>query len=341
MNSTTIKLFGLIQIVFAILIFIVLGDTSPMDFLDETKYVVGIYDDSEEGGNSTIKKLERNTFEVSVGKAYDHGFAGVYFQNSDKSFFSTDQKEVLNIDLSADVEAEVYLGFEKYAAGESSRPFRCIQPIKVGPGSTSSKIQLSNFVTPQWWLSANPNASKDIALKDGIISFNVEVTGLPNNEEKVVLGIEGVILSKNENQFKDLIAGALFFIGVILVAYSTKLTKPGKKAPNDENATNHENPIIYYINSNYSSRSLTVNSTSEHFKLSVDYINDRVKKETDLTFKDYVNQLRIEKAKTLLKETDEKAFEISRLCGFNSSASFSQTFKALVGITPNDFRKRK
>lgn len=341
MNTLTLKIFGLIQVVFAFVIYLALGDSDPIDLLDKVSFRQGIYDDSAEGGNSTIKELGDNSYEIAVGKAYEHSFAGVYFQKSDKSFFAIENKEVLNIELSADVKAHVFIGFEKFRTGGAPRPFRYSESLQVGPGKTSTKIELKNFVTPDWWLSDNADAIKDENLDKRLISFNVEVTGLPNNDEKVNLNIEGISLSKHENEFRILIAGGLFFIGMLLFVYPKKSNKKGKEKGPEEEGQKHDNPIIYYINSNFTSRSLTINSTSEHFKLSTDYINDRVNTEMGMSFKDYVNQLRVDKAKKLLKETEEKAFEVSRLCGFNSSASFSQTFKAVTGMTPNDFRKQK
>ena len=66
-----------------------------------------------------------------------------------------------------------------------------------------------------------------------------------------------------------------------------------------------------------------------------------MKTETGLGYKEYVNQKRVDKAKELLRSSEDKAFEIAQLCGFNSSAGFSQTFKAISGVTPNEYRNSK
>jgi len=339
MNNTTLKLFGIIQVVFAALILFLLNDSSPINLTDEKKFVVGIYDDASEGGNSTIKQFDKNTFEASIGSAYEHAFAGIYFQKTDRSFFTLEKKETLNLDISSDVDAEIHVGFEKFQSGAGSRPFRYNEIVQVGPNHSSISLPIENFKTPIWWMEENPNASTEEELDSDIISLNIEVKNVSNND-KVKLKIEELSLSKAENEFRYPIAGGLFLIGMILIAYDKKKGLSSENSVPKEEAMKHENPIIYYINSNFTSRSLTINSTSEHFKLSVEYINERVKTETGMQFKDYLNQLRVEKSKKLLKETEEKAFEIAQLCGFNSSASFSQTFKLLTGLTPNEFRKK-
>ena len=99
-----------------------------------------------------------------------------------------------------------------------------------------------------------------------------------------------------------------------------------------------ENPIVYYVNSNLYSRSLSIDSVSEHFKLSTDYISQRMKTETGLDYKEYVNNKRVEKAKELLKLSDDKVSDIAKLCGFKSSLEFSETFKSLTGTIPNEYR---
>ena len=57
-----------------------------------------------------------------------------------------------------------------------------------------------------------------------------------------------------------------------------------------------------------------------------------------MTFKTYLNQIRIESAKTLLKTTSLKSYEISEKIGFDDSSYFNELFKKIVGMTPNEFR---
>lgn len=60
------------------------------------------------------------------------------------------------------------------------------------------------------------------------------------------------------------------------------------------------------------------------------------------SFPDYINQLRIEKAKELLTRPDYARFKISCIaheCGFNSLSSFNAAFKKFTGRTPSGFRE--
>ena len=54
---------------------------------------------------------------------------------------------------------------------------------------------------------------------------------------------------------------------------------------------------------------------------------------------EYLLRIRMERAKTLLRETDIKIIEIAFMCGYGTSQYFSNTFKQSTGTTPSDYRK--
>ncbi|MBW4550417.1 MAG: AraC family transcriptional regulator [Aphanocapsa sp. GSE-SYN-MK-11-07L] len=52
----------------------------------------------------------------------------------------------------------------------------------------------------------------------------------------------------------------------------------------------------------------------------------------------YLLQQRVERAKQLLKQTDQPIIDIAFLCGFNSHSHLSKQFRQLTGMTPTAFR---
>lgn len=52
----------------------------------------------------------------------------------------------------------------------------------------------------------------------------------------------------------------------------------------------------------------------------------------------YLLQQRIERAKQLLKQTDQAIMEIALQCGFNNHSHLSQQFRRLTGMTPKSYR---
>ncbi len=54
---------------------------------------------------------------------------------------------------------------------------------------------------------------------------------------------------------------------------------------------------------------------------------------------EYLIHIRIERAKTLLRETDIKIIDIAFKCGYGSSQYFANTFRQAIGATPSEYRK--
>jgi AraC-like DNA-binding protein len=54
----------------------------------------------------------------------------------------------------------------------------------------------------------------------------------------------------------------------------------------------------------------------------------------------YLRQIRLQKARAMLRESNRQISEISSLCGFNDSSFFIKCFKGAYEITPNMFRAR-
>ena len=69
-------------------------------------------------------------------------------------------------------------------------------------------------------------------------------------------------------------------------------------------------------------------------------ISATIKKKSDLTFKEYLNSIRIAEAKRLLKSSDRNVSEIAYQVGFNSPNHFNRIFKSSENCTPTEFKTR-
>lgn len=63
------------------------------------------------------------------------------------------------------------------------------------------------------------------------------------------------------------------------------------------------------------------------------------KRATGLTFTDYVARVRIEKAKTLLLDSNRRVSEVAYEVGFQSLTHFNRVFKKIVGRSPSSYRQ--
>lgn len=62
---------------------------------------------------------------------------------------------------------------------------------------------------------------------------------------------------------------------------------------------------------------------------------------TGMTPNDYLQRLRVERAKSALATTPQSVTDIALGCGFSSSQYFSTVFRKYTGSTPSEFRLRK
>lgn len=63
------------------------------------------------------------------------------------------------------------------------------------------------------------------------------------------------------------------------------------------------------------------------------------KKELGISFVDYLNDVRIEKAKELLKDVKYKTYEVAELVGIPDPHYFSKIFKKYSGMTPSEYKE--
>ena len=97
--------------------------------------------------------------------------------------------------------------------------------------------------------------------------------------------------------------------------------------------------IEEYIKSNYSDYSLSGARLESHFNLSYGYLSKIFKKYKATGLLNYITDVRMEKARNLLKTTDYTVSEISQMVGYSSARSFSRAFTKLNGIAPGKYRE--
>lgn len=69
------------------------------------------------------------------------------------------------------------------------------------------------------------------------------------------------------------------------------------------------------------------------------YLSDIFKRETGVKLSDYVLELRLARAKLLLRETTLKIRDVSAMCGLSSQKYFASLFKQRTGRTPTAYRE--
>ena len=97
--------------------------------------------------------------------------------------------------------------------------------------------------------------------------------------------------------------------------------------------------IINFINNKYTNSLLSLEDVAKELGYSVSYVS-LILKRNNTTFTKYLTDVRMEKAKALLLDTDMKLLSIANEVGYDDPYYFSHCFKKNTGISPQEYRKK-
>lgn len=83
---------------------------------------------------------------------------------------------------------------------------------------------------------------------------------------------------------------------------------------------------------------VSLQTIADHVYLHPVYVSKIYKLETGDNLSDYVHRVRMDKAEFLLKNSQEKIYEIAARLGYQRPHSFNHAFKKQFGITPQEYR---
>jgi len=97
--------------------------------------------------------------------------------------------------------------------------------------------------------------------------------------------------------------------------------------------------IKRYTQENYAEE-LSMTELATHFNYSHSYLGKKFRSDTGKSYHTYLNEIRIEEAKILLKESSLYIYEISERVGFSNPDYFHKKFKEKVGQSPKQYRNQ-
>jgi two-component system response regulator YesN len=143
-----------------------------------------------------------------------------------------------------------------------------------------------------------------------------------NNVETLLLNIK--TLDQLREETRQVFAGALAFRDSQTQTPYGTIIEQAKK----------------YIEGHYPDPDLSLHDVASEVHLSPSHFSSVFSRETGQTFKEHLINVRLEKAKELLRTTPLKSFEISSQIGYNDPHYFSYVFKKHTNLSPQRFRRR-
>lgn len=97
--------------------------------------------------------------------------------------------------------------------------------------------------------------------------------------------------------------------------------------------------ILEYCSEHFS-EPISLKSIADALFISQSYVSKIFSDKLRYNFREYINSLRINKAKDLLAESSLSISDVMFACGFNNQSSFNRVFQDFCGCTPREFKKR-
>lgn len=188
-----------------------------------------------------------------------------------------------------------------------------------------------HYVRPLAEISLRSAVIKNYLFMDIVLATAQFVNSLGGNIDHVIpdLGQIGAVLTsvKTLSQFKELAQNVL--VSALLFRDSRKGNPYGAMIRQAKQ----------YLEQHYANANLSLGDVASQVSLSPSHFCTVFSQETGKTFKEYLTELRIAKAKELLRTTILRSFEIAEQIGYNDPHYFSFVFRKMTGLSPKEFRQ--
>lgn len=322
---------------------------TKVDILHLNDVKVSSYTDRDEKGNSVctvVKNQDHSiTYRYTIKEGATYPNAGLLLSTQsrfDASSFSHVVIEVLHpktgrfhFFYNIEVQGKIL----KYRA-----------EIETNPHQSTYDLILDQFKVPSWYIKNQKIETKLLsgANRKAITCFSLSHDlRVPQNEEDQIDIASIMFYHSNTNVY--LIGAILWGVGIGAMFLFFSYTSPKEikyipventtiTTPASEISQLEIEQITAFIAAHYHEAELSLRMMRKALKIPENKISTLIKSEYKMSYKEYVNGIRIAQAKKLLSSTEDSIGNIAFACGFGSLTSFNRLFKEHTNSTPTMFR---
>ncbi len=205
-----------------------------------------------------------------------------------------------------------------------------IEPFQRAVSSGSSVIEEAQSLARRFSIAGDPLRIKNVAVEAitaGVLAYCEAFGTMQELFDDGSLPLDRVLRSATVES----VASELIDVAArIQAAITRKLSSNAGRAIESAKA---------YIDKHYADE-ITLAEVAGSVHMSQWYFSKLFRKETGTTFSDYLIELRIRRAKELIRsDAAMKNYEIAERVGFSDSRYFGQLFKKTTGMTPGEYRR--
>jgi len=294
-----------------------------------------------------------------LGTGVDYPYAGILFKtyrdSTDSVMLNISNMDYLELDLAAiGGKREVNIYFSEYIDGYTSMDkemsWRTFEyQLAADEKMKRYRINLKEFHTNPWWFQQQgvqeqdiPDGSMKKVLNLVIENGNYEIKGKP-----LSISVRNIRFGRNVAQQLTMtsLLILMYYVGLFLIIkfgfrkVMGPVVIPYRQLEITSYLDDDTKKIESYVAINYTDPELTVTKLCEDTGITHAKVQAILKKQFQLTFRQYLNKIKIFEAKRLLQETDRQVTDIAYRVGYKNVTHFNRIFKEMEGISPIQFRK--
>lgn len=337
------------------IVFLVFIKTDPLPVFSpdqETSYTV--YNDSVDGGHSVIEKTTCSSSGLHLEYTLHKGFTSPYVGLIFREFYPVADVSVYNR-LHVEIEAAgpdnvfVYLFTKDSHVKDTTHRLasrHSAANLLFREQQRYYDIPLEDFVTPVWWYEVIGQSAVNFGPVelDKLRGVSLATGAAPELDKKQSLTIQKVYFYTDYSSFFLIVI--LMISGIVLMLYFYEILRLRNSAnalevvykptsipePKDD-----KKAFLTYIHQNYTDAELSLGKVARECGVSERLISKNISDQYQCNFKTYINRIRVEEAKRLLRNSNLNISEIAYHVGFNSPSTFTKVFKKIAGQAPSFF----
>jgi AraC-like DNA-binding protein len=326
----------------------------------EKSFNSGAFSDADFEGSSRSRMRERPEYllwEYTINDGIEYPYAGLTFNTEGLTGIDTIPYNRLKLRFRGTPGGIINVQLRYYIPGLTDRNLPLsyrffIRSLPVTDRMRTVIIPLKRFVTPPWWFK-QVGLNDDFRLIDYRIKrhfYGVEFTSHENVErgKPCTLELEAAELLPPVWPWWLAITAALSFSAAFeLVSRRKKRMASGGGIKDLRHLEIgnirdvEEKKLFGYLYENYNDPVLSLEKLLGQTALPEKKVSALIRQRSGMTFKGFLNHLRLEESRRLLRETDRNVTEIAFLVGYNSCSHFNRVFHAAEGVTPTAYRLTK
>ena len=151
-------------------------------------------------------------------------------------------------------------------------------------------------------------------------------------------GFIGTLVAKMLAEANEMHRGSSEMIRHLLICLLVCLVRNAEDEESGKIALSRR--IKKYVADNYMHK-IRLSDISRELNFSLTYTSICFKRECEMSFRDYLTKVRIEKACDLLRLTEKTVSEIASLVGYEDDTFFYRAFRRCLGMTPIEYKKNR